>query len=66
MGDLIGRLGAGEGQHLGDGTGGVGRLAGRASLVAQQAVDPFFSVALLPAPDGGSTDAGLVGDLEHG
>lgn len=29
VGDIAGRLGAGQRQHLGDGAGGVGRLAGR-------------------------------------
>ncbi|GEP07974.1 hypothetical protein MOX02_60120 [Methylobacterium oxalidis] len=66
VGDLAGRLGAGERQHLGDGAGGVGRLAGRAGLVVQQAVDALLGVALLPAPDGGSADAGLVGDIQDG
>lgn len=51
--DLAGRLRAGESQHRTDGAGGVRRLAGRAGLVVQQAVDPLFGKALLPPPDGG-------------
>lgn len=66
VGDLSGRFGAGQGQHLGDGVGGVRRLAGRAGLVAQQTLDAFLGVALLPAPDGRSADAGLLGDVEDG
>jgi hypothetical protein len=66
MGDLTGRLGAGEGEHLGDGIGGVGQLAGRTGLVVQAALDAFFGVASLPAPDGRPADAGLVGDIQDG
>ena len=57
VGDLTGWLGAGQGEHLGDGVGGVRRLAGRAGLVAQQTLDAFLGVALLPAPDGRLTPA---------
>jgi len=64
VGDLSGRFGAGEGEHLGDGVGGVGRLAGRTGLVAQEALDAFLGVALLPAPDGWPADARLLGDVE--
>lgn len=64
--DLTGRLGAGQGEHLGHGVGGVGRLAGRTGLVAQEAFDAFFGVALLRVPDGGPADAGLLGDVEDG
>lgn len=66
MGDLTGRLRAGQGEHLGDGVGGVRRLAGRAGLIAQQTLDAFFGVARLPAPDGWPADAGLLGDVEDG
>lgn len=64
--DLTGRLGAGQGEHLGDGVGGVRRLAGRTGFIAQEALDAFFGVALLPAPDGWPADTGLVGDVEDG
>ncbi len=64
VGDLTGRFGAGEGEHLGDGVGGVRRLAGRTGLVAQEALDAFLGVALLPAPDGRPADARLLGDVE--
>jgi hypothetical protein len=42
----------------------VGRLARRAGLVAQQAFDAFFGVALLPASYRGPTDACLLGDVQ--
>ncbi len=66
VGDLSGRLGAGQGQHLGDGVGGVRWFAGRTGLVAQQSLDAFFGVALLPAPNGGPANACLLGDVEDG
>ncbi len=40
-------------EHLGDGVGGVRRFAGRTGLVAQEAINTFFGVALLPASDDG-------------
>ncbi len=42
------------------------RSAGLAGLVAQQGVDDFFGVALLPAPHGRPADAGAPGDFQHG
>ena len=41
------------------------RNARRTRLVAQQTVEAFFGVALLPAPYHGSADADPIGDLEH-
>ncbi|SEP29889.1 hypothetical protein SAMN04487843_110121 [Methylobacterium sp. ap11] len=44
----------------------MGRLAGRAGLISQQALDAFLGVALLPAPDGRPADAGPAGDVGDG
>ncbi len=44
----------------------MGRLAGRTGLVAQQTLDAFLGVALLPAPDGRPAYARLLGDVEDG
>jgi len=41
------------------------RLARRPGLVAQQAIDAFFAIALLPAPDRRPADAGAPRDLEN-
>ena len=41
------------------------RNAGRTRLVAQQTIEAFFGVALLPAPHHGSADADPIGDLQH-
>lgn len=64
--DLAGRLRAGESQHRTDGSGGLTRFAGWASLLVQQAVEVLLGEALLPALNGGSADAGQVGDLKDG
>ena len=41
------------------------RRAGLAGLVAQEAVDALFGIALLPAPDGRARAADLIGDLQN-
>jgi hypothetical protein len=64
--DLTGRLGAGEGEHLGDCIGGMGRLAGRTGLVVQEALDALFAIELLPAPHRGPTDACLLCNVQDG
>src|SRR3954462_12447609 len=66
VGDLAGRLGAGDGQDLSDGLGRHGRLAGWTRLVPQQSFDAFFGEALLPAPHRGAAHADAPGDLQHG
>src|SRR3954471_10352362 len=66
VGDLAGRLGAGDGKDLSDGLGRHGRLAGWTRLVPQQSLDAFFGEALLPAPHRGAAHADAPGDLQHG
>jgi hypothetical protein len=66
MGDLSRRLGTAERKNLSDSAGGMGCLAGRAGLVAQEAIHTLLGVALLPAPDGGPADPRLLGDLQDG
>ena len=59
------RLGAGQRQHLGDGCRRQRTFAWRAGLVAQKAVDAFFTVALLPAPHRRSADADTTRHFEN-
>jgi hypothetical protein len=65
----VGRLAkwirAGQGQHLGHGRCGQSRLAGWPRLVAQEAIDTFFAIAPLPAPDRRPADARPAGDLKN-
>ncbi len=63
MGRLAGRLGAGEGYHLVHGGVGQRRLARLAGRVVQQAVDPGFGEAPLPAPHRRPANPGAPGDL---
>ena len=58
MGRLAGRLGAGQRDHPVHGGVGQRRLARLAGRVAQQAVDPGFGEALLPAPHRRPADPG--------
>jgi hypothetical protein len=37
---------------------------GLTRLVAQETIDPFLAVPLLPAPNGRAADAGLIGNLQ--
>jgi hypothetical protein len=46
-------------------SGGVGRAAWRAGLVAQQARDALLGKALLPAPHGRAAHTRSLGDLQH-
>ena len=39
--------------------------AGLARLVAQETIDPFLAVSLLPAPNGRTANAGLIGNLQN-
>lgn len=41
-------------------------FAGQAGLVAQEAFDAYFGVALLPAPNSRPADACPVGDVQDG
>jgi hypothetical protein len=60
-----GRLRAGQFENSGDELR-VERSAARlAGLVAQQAVDAFLGITLLPAPDHRTADAGAPGDLQN-
>ena len=65
VGDLTGRLGAGQGQHLRHRAGGQRLLARRLGLVVQQPLDAFFAVALLPVTDRRLAHASLLRDLPH-
>jgi hypothetical protein len=65
VGDSPGGIGAGQGDDPSDDRGRNGRRAGLAGLVAEKAIDALLGEALLPAPDGGSTDAGAAGHFEH-
>ncbi len=65
VGGGAGRLRAGQFQNPRDDLLRERRSAGLAGLVAQQGVDAFFGVALLPAPHGRPADAGAPGDFQH-
>jgi hypothetical protein len=65
VGDLTGRLGTGQRQHLGHLRREQGRLAGFAGLVSQQAIDTLLGIAHLPAPDGGAADPNGLGHLKN-
>src|SRR5271166_3013023 len=66
MGGFARRFRAGERQHFGDDAGRKRSPPGLARLVAQETIDPFLAVALLPAPNGRAADAGLIGDCKTG
>ena len=64
MRHLARRLGAGEGEDLGNGAGRVRRRAGRPRLVAQEPIDALLAETLLPAPHGRPADARAPSNLE--
>ena len=66
MGDCTGRFAQSAldyGMHLGL---WHWRDAGRAGLVAQQALNAFLGEALLPAPHHRPAEADALGNLQHG
>ena len=65
VGRSLGRLAAGQRQHLGDRCGRQRRTAGLACLVPQQALYALLGEALLPTPHSRSADAALPGDFEN-
>lgn len=65
VGNLAGRLEAGQGQHLGNRAGGQWLLARWPGRVVQQPFDAFLAVALLPEPQRRTAHAGLPRDLLH-
>ena len=65
MGGFVRRFRARQRQHFRDDLGGERRAAGLARLVAQKALHPFLAVALLPAPDRRSADAGAASHFQH-
>ena len=65
MGGFARRFGAGQRQHFRHDAGRKRRPAGLARLVAQETIDPFLAVSLLPAPNGRTANAGLIGNLQN-
>jgi hypothetical protein len=65
MGGLVRRLGRGQGHDPVDDLLSERRNPRRPGLVAQEAVDPLFREALLPAPDAGLGLACPAHDLDR-
>ena len=65
MRGLARRPGTGQVHDLGDDTGRNGSAAGRARLVAQQAIVALLSVSRLPAPDCGPADTRAPRHFPH-
>src|SRR5271167_2666789 len=64
MGGLARRFRAGERQHFGDDAGRKRSPAGLARFVAQETIDSFLAVSLLPAPNSRAADAGAARDFQ--
>src|SRR5271166_2576558 len=66
MGGLARRFRAGERQHFGDDAGRKRSPAGLARFVAQETIDSFLAVSLLPAPNSWAADAGAARNFQDG
>jgi hypothetical protein len=65
MSGLARRIGAGQGQHLGDRRHRDRHLAGLAAPLAQEPRDALLGIMLLPALHRRAADAGFAGDLQR-